>query len=440
MIASIAIFVITYLGIISKKVDRTIAAVGGAIGMILMGHLLGFYDDKIVLFGDRMIPIQFAYIDFNTIGLLMGMMIIVGLLGDTGFFRYLAIVTAKMSKGSYYRLLALFVLVTAFTSAFLDNVTTVLLMAPVTITIAREIDIRPEPFLMAEVVSSNIGGTMTLIGDPPNIMIGSAADIHFNQFVLYLAPLVIIVLFVVLLIFEFIFRDILKKDMKNFEKIAKRDEKDCIKNKDLFYKSIAILSFTLILFTIHHILGIDPWVVAITGASLLLLLTLTDPEKALDHVHWTTLVFFISLFIIIGGLDEAGVIELIAMEINYASGNSLVLALFIVIMVSGLFAMVVGNIPAAITLIPAVSLFIEQSGLGTGYPINPIWWALSLGACFGGNGTLISAPANLIVSNISGKMGHPISFRNFTKFSLPITIFSLFFSFFLLYLFFIVLM
>lgn len=430
LIISIIIFGLTYYGIISRRVHRTIASMSGGVGMVLIGHFMGFYEPSSAI----------DYIDFNTIGLLLGMMILVGILGDTGFFRYLAIKTAKMSKGSYYRLLALFVLVTAFTSAFLDNVTTVLLMAPVTITIAKELKINPFPFLMAEVISSNIGGTATLIGDPPNIMVGSAAGINFVEFLIYLAPIVLIVLFTVLLIFEVIFKDVVEKDMEQFEKVCEMNEKESITNKPLLYKSMIALLITLLLFTVHHILGIEPWLVALTGASLLLLISLPDPEFALDQVHWSTLLFFAGLFILIGGLDQAGVIALIAEEIKIASGGSLLIGLFLVLMISGAFAIAVGNIPAAITLIPAVGLFIEQSGMGQGYPINPLWWALSLGACFGGNGTLISAPANIIVSNISEKMGYPMSFRKFTKISLPIAIFSLFISFFFLWLFFIVLM
>lgn len=399
--------------------------------MLIFGHLMGFYNTRTAISN---------YIDFNTIGLLLGMMILVGLLGESGFFRYLAIKTAKLSKGSYYRLLALFVLVTAFTSAFLDNVTTVLLMAPVTLTIAEELDITPIPFLMSEIIASNIGGTMTLIGDPPNIMIGSQAGIHFFQFVVYLAPIVIIVLLAVLLIFEFLFKDILEGEMKNFDKIKEMDENESITSWPLLYKSFGVLLLTLILFTIHHILGLEPWIVAMLGASMLMLLSLPDPEKALEHVHWTTLLFFAGLFIVIGGLDQAGVIHLIAIEIRALSHGSLVMALFVVLMISGGFAMAVGNIPAAITLVSVISVFIDKSQLGTGYPINPIWWAASLGACFGGNGTLISAPANVIVSNISNKMGEPLSFKRFTKLSLPLTLFSLLLSFVLLYVFFIILM
>ncbi len=403
---------------------------GGAVGMIFWGIATDFYGTHEAI----------GYIDFNTIGLLLGMMILVGLLGETGVFKYLAIKTAKFSKGSYYQLLALFVLVTAFTSAFLDNVTTVLLMAPITITIAKELDINPVPFLMAEIISSNIGGTMTLIGDPPNILIGSAGNINFAQFVIYLAPIVIIVLLTVLLIFEFMFKDILEKDMENFDKIAAMDETESITNWPLLYKSLFSLFITLVLFTVHHLLHLEPWLVAIFGASLLLLLSLPDPEAALRHVHWTTLLFFAGLFIVIGGLDEAGFIHLIAVEIETLSGGSLILAMFFILFISGGFAMAVGNIPAAITLVSVVDVFIQNTSMGTAYPINPLWWALSLGACFGGNGTLISAPANLIVSNISEKMGHPLSFRKFTKHSLPITLFSLNLSFLLLWFFFVFLM
>ncbi len=425
---SIAIFVVTYYGIISKKIHRTIAAMGGAVAMIIFGHAVGDF------FHETTEIIQ--YIDFNTIGLLLGMMILVGMLGETGFFHYLAIKTAKLSKGSFYRLLALFVLVTAFTSAFLDNVTTVLLMAPVTITIAKELDIDPVPFLMAEIISSNIGGTMTLIGDPPNIMIGSAGNIHFFQFIVYLAPIVIIVLFVTLLIFELLYKDVIEQEMTNFEKIMDMDETSSISNWPLLYQSVGVLAGTLVLFTVHHMLGLEPWLVALAGASMLMILSLPDPEKALSHVHWSTLLFFAGLFIVIGGLDKAGWIQLIAVQIETLSGGHLIVALFLVLMISGAFAMAVGNIPAAITLVSVVSVFINHTSIGAQYPINPLWWAMSLGACFGGNGTLISAPANIIVSNISSKMGYPLSFKKFTKISLPITVFALFLSFGLLWFFF----
>ncbi|MFO8109349.1 MAG: ArsB/NhaD family transporter [Thermoplasmata archaeon] len=430
VIISILIFTLTYIGIIHRRVDRAVAAVSGAVAMILAGTYFKFYSQQRAL----------EAIDFNTIGLLMGMMILVGVLGETGFFKYVAIKTAKLSKGSYYRLFAFFVLITALTSAFLDNVTTILLMVPITITIAKDLNVNPTPFIISEVMASNIGGTATLIGDPPNIMIGSSANINFTQFLLYLAPIVLIVLFVVLLLFEIIFKDMLDGDMNEFKKIMTLDENQSIVDWRLLKKTALVLLVTMILFLVHHILGLDPWMVAITGASLLLLLTLSDMEKTLNHVHWTTLIFFLGLFIIIGGLISAGVIDLIANRMVSVSENSLVFSLFMVIMIGGGLAIAVGNIPASVMLIPAVASFIEISGLGAGYPVNPLWWALALGTCFGGNGTLISAPTNLIAVNMSEKMGYPISFRNYARIGLPITLFILLLSFFLLYGFYVVLL
>ncbi|MBS3789775.1 MAG: ArsB/NhaD family transporter [Candidatus Thermoplasmatota archaeon] len=430
ILVPLVIFAITYIGIISNRIDRTVAVMVGALSMILVGHALGFYDQNLAL----------GYIDFNTIGLLMGMMMLVGMLGDSGFFGYLAIKTAKMSNGSYYRLLTLFILVTGFASAFLDNITTILLMVPVTITIAEELEVTPVPFVIGEGIAAHIGGTATLIGDPPNILIGSQAGINFVQFMIYLGPIVLIVLFSTLLVFELMFHDIMKKDMTNFDKIVDMDESEKIKDWDMFKKAIISLLFTMCLFTVHHILGIDPWVVAMLGASVLLLLSFSDPKKAIAHVHWSTLLFLVGLFILIGGLDNAGIIDLIAIGVARASGGSLLKALFMVMIVSGTFSIVVGNIPATITLIPAIGTFIELSGLGTGYAVNPMWWALSLAVCLGSNGTLISGPANLMVANISEGMGYKISFRDFTKISLPVTIFSLVLSFLLLWFFFIVLM
>lgn len=287
-------------------------------------------------------------------------------------------------------------------------------------------------------MSANIGGTATLIGDPPNVIISSAAGINFNEFVLYLAPLVIIILLVILLVFEYIYKDVLESDIENFSKIAKLDESTAITNKPLLIKSLLVFFITILLFLVHHIIGIEPWLVAITGATLLLILSLTDPEEALKHVHWATLLFFVSQFILIGGLEQAGIIRMIAFGMVNAAGESIILSIFIVLMVAGTLAIIVGNIPAVIVLIPTVDIFIKQSLLFDGFAVNPLWWALSLGVGLGGNGTLISSHANMIVSSISGKMGYPLSYWKYTKTALPITVLSLFIAFLLLVLFFVI--
>lgn len=402
----------------------------GAVSMILFGQFMGFYSAEMAI----------GHIDFNTLGLILGLMIIHGLLGETGFMKYLAIKTAKLSNGNYYRLMALFIIITAFVSAFLDNVTTILLVVPVTVIIAKELEINPIPFLIVEMISSNIGGTSTLIGDPPNVMIASVAQIRFVDFLIYLAPIVMIILGITILILQLMFRDVLENDMDKFKSILELDESKCITNRPLLHKSLFVMFLTMFLFMIHHMIGISPWVIALMGASVLLLLSLSEPEEAFKYVNWTTLIFFAGLFVLIGGLYEAGIIDVIAEQILAVSSGNLALTIFIVLMVSGLFAIVVGNIPAVITLIPAVNIVIVESGVGVGYPINPIWWALALGVGLGGNGTLFSSPANLIVSNISEKMGYPISFRKYTKLGLPITIFTLFLSFLLLYGFYVILL
>ncbi len=402
----------------------------GAVSMILFGQFMGFYSAEMAI----------GHIDFNTLGLILGLMIIHGLLGETGFMKYLAIKTAKLSNGNYYRLMALFIIITAFVSAFLDNVTTILLVVPVTVIIAKELEINPIPFLIVEMISSNIGGTSTLIGDPPNVMIASVAQIRFVDFLIYLAPIVMIILGITILILQLMFRDVLENDMDKFKSILELDESKCITNRPLLHKSLFVMFLTMFLFMIHHMIGISPWVIALMGASVLLLLSLSEPEEAFKYVNWTTLIFFAGLFVLIGGLYEAGIIDVIAEQILAVSSGNLELTIFIVLMVSGLFAIVVGNIPAVITLIPAVNIVIVESGVGVGYPINPIWWALALGVGLGGNGTLFSSPANLIVSNISEKMGYPISFRKYTKLGLPITIFTLFLSFLLLYGFYVILL
>lgn len=408
----------------SEKVNRTIAAVVGAIAMLGIGMSRHFYSQWRA----------WQAIDPNTIGLLFGMMVIVGIMSESGLFEFLAYKAAQASKGSYYRLLAFFMIVTAVSSAFLDNVTTILLMAPITFTIAEKLRIDPKPFLITEVMASNIGGTATLIGDPPNVIIGSRAGISFIQFVLYLGPMVFIILFVILLFFEIIYKEHLEIPMDQFEDIKEVDAYEKIKDPMLAKKTIGVFAVTIVLFFIHHILGLEPATVAISGAGLLLLLTFTDPEEALSHVEWPTLVFFAGFFVVIGGIEASGGIHLIADTIQEAGSGDLFLTTLIVMWSAAFLSMVIDNIPITMALAGAIMSVTGSMG-GGAYPVNPLWWALSMGACLGGNGTVIGASANIVLTSISDKEGTPIGFKEFSKIGVPITIISLTLASVMMYLF-----
>ena len=412
--------------IISERVDRTVAAITGAITMILTGIIMNFYTQQGAI----------VSIDFNTIGLLLGMMILVGILGDSGFFEYLAYKTAKASNGSFYRLLALFMLVTALCSAFLDNVTTILLMTPITFTIAKKLEIDPKPFLFSEVMASNIGGTATLIGDPPNIMIGSAADISFIQFIIYLSPMIIIILFVVMLYFEIIYEHHLDIEMEKFEHIKEVNPLDKIHDRPLAFKCLIVFGIVIVLFLTHHLTGLHPWTVAITGAGLLMLLTLSNPEEVLSHVEWPTLLFFVGFFVVIGGVEASGGIEVIVDGLMYLGGHDLLRTSLIVMWTAAFLSMIIDNIPITMALISAIAGILSKDPMwGAEYFINPLWWSLSLGACLGGNGTLIGASANVVMSGVSKRKGLPITFKEFTKIGFPVAFISLVLSSVMLYLF-----
>ncbi len=411
-----AVLAVTLFMIMSKRIDRTIGAVVGAIIMLLVGTEMGFYSQEAAI----------EAVDFNTIGLLLGMMIIVGIMGDSGIFKYVAYKAAQASKGSYYRLLVFFMGVTALSSAFLDNVTTILLMAPITFSIAGTLSIDPKPFLMTEVMASNIGGTATLIGDPPNVMIGSAANISFTQFIIYLGPMIAIIFMVILLYFEIIYEDHLDIEMEKFEEIKEVNPKEKIKDYTLLKKSLFVFSITIVLFFLHHTLHLEPWAVAITGAGLLLLLTFSDPEEALSKVEWSSLLFFVGFFMVIGGVEASGGIGIITDGIQYLGGNSLFRTALVIMWLSAFLSMVIDNIPITMALIAAIGGIIANHPMGGGaYVVNPLWWALSLGACLGGNGTQIGASANIVLSGISEKKGHSISFVEFTKIGLPVAVISL---------------
>lgn len=406
-VISVAVFIITFIFIISEKLNRTVAAMLGA--MFLM----------IIRLIDQTTATKF--IDYTTIGVLVGMMIVISIIKRTGLFQYLAIKSAKMAKGDPLKIIVMFGIMTGVISAFLDNVTTVLLMIPVTIVIAKMLKLNPVPFIMSEVLSSNIGGTATLIGDPPNIMIGSEAGLGFLDFIANLTPVVLIILLVTVFILRYIYKNELKVDENLRMQIMKLDENNAIVDRTLLVKSLAVLALIIAGFFLHEHLGYESSTIALGGATLLLLISGLQIDELLVEVEWTTIFFFISLFIIVGTLNEVGVISILAnYVVNLTKGN-LVLTGIVILWASAILSAFLDNIPFVATMIPLIK------GLGaiTGINITPLWWALSLGACLGGNGTLVGASANVVTAGVMEKEGYKITFKDFTKLGFPLMLISI---------------
>ncbi|NQX68644.1 ArsB/NhaD family transporter [Paenibacillus alba] len=406
---AIGIFLIIYGLIISEKIHRTILAMLGAVLMVVCGIV----DQETAL----------HHIDFNTLGLLIGMMIIVGVTAETGLFKYVALKAAKIAKGKPTRIMIALVVITAAASALLDNVTTVLLMAPVTFSLTRQLRVNPIPFLITQIIASNVGGTATLIGDPPNIMIGSAVkELTFMAFITNLTPIVIIILLVYLPLFVLMFRKQIQSTPELQRSIMEMDEKVMITNSKLLKKCLVVLGLTIVGFFLHQTLHLESATVALSGAFLLLLLTGESMmEKAFHSVEWITLFFFVGLFILVSGLVETGVIaELAAKAIELTGGNILATSMLI-LWLSAIASAFLDNIPFVATMIPMIQ---EMSIRGVSNP-EPLWWSLALGACLGGNGTLIGASANLIVAGLAGKEGYPISFVKYLKVGFPLMILSI---------------
>jgi len=427
------VLLISYALIVTEKVHRTVAAMAGGAAVLIAGTRLGIIDPA-------RYPTELHFlreaVDWNTIGLLLGMMIIVGLLKDTGFFEFIAVKIAKLSKGNPWRIMLLFSTATAVLSAFLDNVTTVLLIAPVTVSIMLTLELNPVPFLISEVIASNIGGTATLIGDPPNIIIGSGAGLGFNEFILNLAPIVAVVFLISLLYLRLVFRRVLEQEPGNLEEVMRMNEWEQIRDRALLAKCLGVLALVILLFFLHTPLGIEPSTVALFGASLLLLITFEHPDKVLNQVEWSVLLFFAGLFIIVRGVEEVGLIEKAAELAVDATGGSLSAAMFVVLWSSALASAVVDNIPFTATMVPLIHSMSSSPGLAAQIAEvegNPLWWALSLGACLGGNATLIGASANVVVAGISERMGYPITFREYLKYAAPITFITLLVAGVLLY-------
>ncbi|KRE75380.1 SLC13 family permease [Paenibacillus sp. Soil750] len=407
-ILAIGIFSLTYGMIITEKIHRTIVAMIGGVLMVV----LGVVDQGSAL----------HHIDFNTLGLLIGMMIIVSITAETGLFTYIALLAAKKAKGDPVRILVSLVLITAIGSAFLDNVTTVLLMVPVTLSITRQLRVNPVPYLITQILASNIGGTATLIGDPPNIMIGSAVkELTFMAFITNLAPVVVIIMAVTIPIFVIIFRKHIQTTPELKMSMMQIDEKKVITDRKLLTKSLSILGLTIIGFFLHQLLHLESATVALAGAFLLLLLTGEHSmEKAFNKVEWSTIFFFVGLFILVSGLVETGVISKLATGAVELTGGNPIATSMLILWLSAIASAFLDNIPFVATMIPMIQ---EMGTMGV-ENLEPLWWSLALGACLGGNGTLIGASANLIVAGLAAKEGHPIKFIAFMKYGFPLMLVS----------------
>jgi Na+/H+ antiporter NhaD/arsenite permease-like protein len=401
-------FATAYVLIATERIHRVAAALGGAAAMVV----LGVVDSHVGFFSEQ------TGVDWNVIFLLLGMMIIVGVLRQTGVFEYLAIVTAKRAHGRPFLIVASLMVLTAVASALLDNVTTVLLVAPVTLLVCEQIDVAPAPFLIAEVMASNIGGTATLVGDPPNIIIASRSGLTFNDFLLHLAPIVVVLLLITIGLCRWMFRRELGSRPRDFDALMGLDEREAITNPGLLVKSLVVLAAVVLGFVSHPILGLEPSLVALLGAGALVAISRLEPSEYLGEVEWPTLVFFMGLFIMVGALVETGIIASLAQRATEAVGQQQFLASSVILVASGVLSGIVDNIPYVATMAPLVQDLVQAGHGARG--AEAAWWSLALGADLGGNATAVGASANVVMIGIAARNGHPISFWQFTKYGLVV--------------------
>ena len=419
VLISAGILILAYRFIATEKIPKVTIALLGAGLTILLGLV-----SQVKTIGNVLNPTYFInFIDFNVIFLLVSMMIIVNITTRSGVFSYIANELLKTTKGYPILILATLGVFTAVVSAFLDNVTTVILVLPITFAISKKLDIDPIPFLLTEVFASNIGGTATLIGDPPNIIIGSAAGFSFMDFVNNLTGVIAIILFAVIMGLSIVFKDKLHADDEKMQAIAEIDNSKTITDKNLMIRSLTVLALVILGFVTHDMTHIETSVAAMLGASVLLLFE--KPTDILKDVEWNTIFFFIGLFIIIGGVEASGGIRLMAEWIIKVTQGSQEAASMLILWGSGLISGIIDNIPYTATMSP---MLVEiQKTMGAEYT-TPLWWCLSLGACLGGNLTIIGAAANVIVSENAAKHGHPISFMRFMKYGVLVVAMSLLIS------------
>ena len=408
------VFILMYVVIVSEKIHRTVAAVLGALVMLYAG----------VLSMDSALH----HVDFNTLGLLVGMMVLVGVTSHTGLFDYVAVWAAQKAKAEPRRILIYLGLITAVFSGFLDNVTTVLLMVPVTFSITQKLRISPMPFLLTQIIASNIGGTATLIGDPPNIMIGSAVGLNFMDFVANLTGVAIVIFLVVDAVLIALYHSELKTQPELQEKVMSLNARSQIANPALLKKCLFVIAITISMFVLHGTLGLDTATCALSGAGLLLLITFTRNEgmiaKVLSKVEWLAIFFFAGLFVLVGALVETGVIKMLAAEAIQITNGSVNATAMLILWMSAIASAFIDNIPFVATLIPLIK-DMGQMGLTN---LDPMWWSLALGACLGGNGTLIGASANVVVASMAARRGKAISFIEFMKIAFPIVILTIIIS------------
>jgi len=405
---TITLFVIVYVIISMDLINKAYIALFGASLLLVL----------------KILPLETAFrkIDLNVISLLISMMILVNIVKNTGVFQYVAIKSAKMVKGDPLKILVLLMVITAGFSAFLDNVTTILILSPLSILIATELRISPIPFLITQAIASNIGGTATLIGDPPNIMIAYGAGLTFNDFLINLTPLILVIIVVAVFVTAVLFKKKLEVPPELQSRIMEFDESKSIPDRLFLFESLAVLSLVIMGFLLHDFIKLDTAVIAIFGATILLITTRSKPDEVFSGVEWTTIFFFAGLFIMVGALEELKIIEFLAKKITALSGDNLSIATFTTIWGSGILSGFIDNIPFVATMIPLIKILNLSFEPSTG---NVLWWSLSAGACLGGNLTLIGASANVVSAGIASKSGFSVSFIEFTKYGIIYTLISL---------------
>jgi Na+/H+ antiporter NhaD/arsenite permease-like protein len=407
-VVAVAVFAAAYALIATEKLDRAVVALGGA-GLVLAFQLVS---------GAEAFHSERLGVEWEVIFLLLGMMLIVAVLQRTGVFEYLAIWAAKRSRGRPFPILVALVGLTAVASALLDNVTTVLLLVPVTILVCERLGIPPVPFLIAEVLAANIGGTATLVGDPPNIIIAAQAGLSYTDFLLHLAPWVLLLMLVFVGMARWLFRKALVADPRRVRELLELDEREAITDPGLLVRALLVLGLVTAAFVLHGVLHYDASVIALLGAGLLLLLIRRDPKPLLAEVEWGTLAFFAGLFVMVGALINTGVIDALARATATATGGSPTVATSLLLGVSAVLSAIVDNIPYVTTMAPVTGSLIDTLPAGGDHQV--LWWALALGADLGGNATAIGASANVVVLGLAARAGHPISFWTFTRYGLPV--------------------